>query len=354
MADASGDRVNREGPGHREIVELLPWYANGTLTEQEHERVEAHLAGCEACRNELEILRGLQTAVTATSETPSVSPDLLERTVGRIRDRNRPTRNTVWRRWLAGLEVRTAIAVTGIALVFLGLGLFLGQQFLSDRSANDRVAASRKILSSITESQEQGVPVDPLLNEIGEGLRDDLSLNQIAEGVEDRRETLAAVKGLFEFEFEDALGEEGSAEERLEVPAERAVAEPEPASEPAPAALASREAEAGARAEIETEADEVLPFQQVKAQIPEALRGIVIADIAEALKRYVAAGRGRENLEEIGVAVLNVLRDDEQVPEAVAVAVAERVEFDPEFRQGLLKIVAEIFERFDVNHGGER
>lgn len=39
-------------------VERLPWWVNGTLEEAEAQRVEAHLAECAACRDELEATRG--------------------------------------------------------------------------------------------------------------------------------------------------------------------------------------------------------------------------------------------------------------------------------------------------------
>jgi predicted anti-sigma-YlaC factor YlaD len=39
-------------------VERLPWWVNGTLEEAEAQRVEAHLAECAACRDELAATRG--------------------------------------------------------------------------------------------------------------------------------------------------------------------------------------------------------------------------------------------------------------------------------------------------------
>jgi anti-sigma factor RsiW len=44
------------------IHELLPWYANGTLQEKEAAAFREHLAGCEGCRAEMEVIgkiRGL-------------------------------------------------------------------------------------------------------------------------------------------------------------------------------------------------------------------------------------------------------------------------------------------------------
>ncbi|MFQ5796828.1 MAG: zf-HC2 domain-containing protein [Candidatus Bipolaricaulia bacterium] len=160
--------MNREKLDHQGIIELLSLYIKGTLTEQEHERVEAHLAGCEACRNELEFLQDLQAAVTTMTEIPTVSPNLLERTADRIRERNRVVQEKFWKRWLASLgvdgdtvvvrlRVRTAIAIAGIALVFFGLGLFLGQQLLSDRSVEDQVATSKEILFAYHTPQAEAV-----------------------------------------------------------------------------------------------------------------------------------------------------------------------------------------------------
>jgi hypothetical protein len=36
-----------------EIDLLLPWYVNGSLTQEENAQVAAHVAGCVSCRNQL-------------------------------------------------------------------------------------------------------------------------------------------------------------------------------------------------------------------------------------------------------------------------------------------------------------
>jgi hypothetical protein len=44
---------------HRHVLDVLPWYANCTLDEDETARVEAHLADCALCRDELEFEQAL-------------------------------------------------------------------------------------------------------------------------------------------------------------------------------------------------------------------------------------------------------------------------------------------------------
>jgi hypothetical protein len=60
---------------HQEAA-LLPWYANGTLSESDRRLVDQHLAGCSTCRAELEDLTRLTSALTALYSTqPGPSPD---------------------------------------------------------------------------------------------------------------------------------------------------------------------------------------------------------------------------------------------------------------------------------------
>src|SRR6185437_15286559 len=55
-----------EARQHPEISALIPWYVNGTLDEREAQRVEAHLALCAMCREDLAqeryVYRGMNSA----------------------------------------------------------------------------------------------------------------------------------------------------------------------------------------------------------------------------------------------------------------------------------------------------
>lgn len=58
-----------------ELRNLLPWYLNQTLSEEEVRKVEAHLKECPKCRKELEELRWLSSGVKELSEA-FVSPHI--------------------------------------------------------------------------------------------------------------------------------------------------------------------------------------------------------------------------------------------------------------------------------------
>ncbi len=52
-----------DDPTHRDVTELLPWYANGTLDGTERARVEDHVRQCVACRHELDLQQRLAETI---------------------------------------------------------------------------------------------------------------------------------------------------------------------------------------------------------------------------------------------------------------------------------------------------
>jgi anti-sigma factor RsiW len=76
----------------QELRELLPWYANNTLPEEERAKVEAHLAQCERCQQELRELRQIKDMIALSVESvPEPSEELFAWTVERIRSEERHT-----------------------------------------------------------------------------------------------------------------------------------------------------------------------------------------------------------------------------------------------------------------------
>lgn len=75
---------------HREIIELLPWYLNATLDEDERKSVETHLAGCPDCALELQSLAKVRSAADKLgNQAPPPSPVLLNRALAQIEDYER-------------------------------------------------------------------------------------------------------------------------------------------------------------------------------------------------------------------------------------------------------------------------
>jgi len=64
---------------------LLPFYLNGTLSDQERHEVETHLVDCQDCQQELEMMQGLHTEVKAYyTQLPQPSPNVFSRVRAQI------------------------------------------------------------------------------------------------------------------------------------------------------------------------------------------------------------------------------------------------------------------------------
>lgn len=81
---------------HQEIVESLPWYVNGTLSQPERTEIAQHLAtGCRECAQEVASLTALRKAVVAVGDhAPEPSPYLLNRALAQIEDYERTRAQT--------------------------------------------------------------------------------------------------------------------------------------------------------------------------------------------------------------------------------------------------------------------
>ncbi len=91
--------------------ELLPWFVNQTLTEQEREHVEGHVQGCPRCQQEVALLRQIR------DEAKSLSPPLpgelgMQRLLREVRQKSRPSRvqEPVWS-WGKGLAIAASLVI---------------------------------------------------------------------------------------------------------------------------------------------------------------------------------------------------------------------------------------------------
>lgn len=76
------DRADRM---HQRIWEILPWYVNRTLPQEDAAAVAEHAAGCARCRDEIEACRTVAKAVAEAGEvSPTPHPVRLTRLLRKI------------------------------------------------------------------------------------------------------------------------------------------------------------------------------------------------------------------------------------------------------------------------------
>ena len=98
-----------------EIRELLPDYAADRLEPEAHARVDAHIATCDMCREELELVGMLYS----TRVAPPAGLD--ERVVGALGRRRRVAHRPWW-----------GLSAAAVAAVALGIGISSGPDGVTD------------------------------------------------------------------------------------------------------------------------------------------------------------------------------------------------------------------------------
>lgn len=116
---------------HEEYQENLGAYILGALPELEAEVLEKHVAACDSCRSELAHLRPVTAALARSVPQVDPPPSLKTALMATVRSEAearagtpaRPSGESWFRRWLAGLQPRAAVAM---ALSVLALGVVVG------------------------------------------------------------------------------------------------------------------------------------------------------------------------------------------------------------------------------------
>jgi hypothetical protein len=105
-----------------EIRELLPEYLGGTLSASRRAEVEAHLASCDDCAEELALLRLVRQAYASTTPTVDVG--------GIVAALPRKSVRPVRRSWRTSQAFQIAAAVSFIALG--GISLTVARSFFGN------------------------------------------------------------------------------------------------------------------------------------------------------------------------------------------------------------------------------
>jgi len=121
---------------HQEIIELLPWYANQTLEDDERKLVEMHLADCRDCAKEVESLKAMRKTVVEVGDSgPALSPFALNRALAEIEDYERTRTTTAkaasvatrekkgfWAKWWQPTPVFARALIAAQIVLVLALG----------------------------------------------------------------------------------------------------------------------------------------------------------------------------------------------------------------------------------------
>ena len=163
------DMICEAEPRHDEIMQLLPWYANGSLEPGEHRAVTGHLKTCAVCRAELVDIELIQTqwqrqpasvevgdsfarlmarieASEVKASAGSASADTMRAAANRATEReaasDRPRRGRLVE-WFSGLlgssNTFLPLAAMASALLFTMIGM---RSWLASESAGYRTLGS--------------------------------------------------------------------------------------------------------------------------------------------------------------------------------------------------------------------
>lgn len=154
-----------DDPRHREAIQLLPWYVNGTLDAAEFTWVDAHVHECVACRRECDQQRDLAATVRL-----EVTPPAMVRSFERLGTQLDDLQSHVsrWRSWLQPSILVPLIAAQFAAIVVLVL-LPRPEAPLAYRTLSDapRAALSNDAVVVIFDSGLTLQGVQELLRESG-------------------------------------------------------------------------------------------------------------------------------------------------------------------------------------------
>lgn len=95
---------------HDQLVELLPWYVNGTLDESERGLVQRHIENCAECRDDVEMLAETSRAIRNGSPAPLVPQPDTEHLLAALEEDDRPGTRRNWR-WIAAAAAVATLAM---------------------------------------------------------------------------------------------------------------------------------------------------------------------------------------------------------------------------------------------------
>jgi len=103
---------------HHEVNELLPWFLNQSLLDEERRRVKRHLVSCDECAADLKLLKNMQTTIVQDDLAPLVPKPVPDRIFGSLAH-GRPIVNAPTRRPWAFAAVAAAALMAWLTIGLL-------------------------------------------------------------------------------------------------------------------------------------------------------------------------------------------------------------------------------------------
>ncbi|MBT3287871.1 MAG: hypothetical protein HN380_11045 [Victivallales bacterium] len=124
----------------REVRLKLDRHLDGELSAEERSRIEQHLGECKDCREALEGLRAVATALAKTPAPPDVPSGFAERVMARAQRRTH-TRPVIVRLWHSFSSARRS-AAAAVLMLGIGLGALMARSPSTDAPEPSGLAAA--------------------------------------------------------------------------------------------------------------------------------------------------------------------------------------------------------------------
>jgi anti-sigma factor RsiW len=154
-------------------VELLPWYATGTLGEDDRQRVARHLESCRDCSHELEDFTHIRQTLTELSReeaepSPRVYRSVMARVAADVIRQNPANAQTSWAaemdRWFRSLLMPPWVPTLAAIMLAAQMGLLIwvtlppeDQSQVSSRSVGMPTQAARIAVRFQPSATEAGI-----------------------------------------------------------------------------------------------------------------------------------------------------------------------------------------------------
>jgi len=139
---------------HEEVAGLIPWYVNSSLPDQERLKVDAHIAGCAACRADLAEEQKIFERINGAPTVEYMPAASLRRLQSRLDILQSPTDAARSPRVASGRLSKQGLKAASIAVVAISISLLLADRWVQFR-AQQAAPNYRTVTSSPARARDE-------------------------------------------------------------------------------------------------------------------------------------------------------------------------------------------------------